>query len=312
MDRRSFLRALGVSATIASFGNTRAFTRTHKPQVAITMDDPRLQQAHGLTGEQINRKILDALDRHKVKAALFVCGMRIDSDAGRALLGTWSDAKHTLGNHTYSHWYLHSKRITLPAFCDDIARGESVASTFPQFRKLFRFPFFKEGETAEKRDGVRRFLSNKGYRMGRATIDASDWAIDARLLARLQKQSDADLAPYRDFYLAHIAERSRYYDDLAHQVLGGPVRHTLLIHHNLLNALFLDDLLRSYRDKGWQVISADDAYRDPVYQRQPEILPAGESLIWALAKEAGKFESILRYPGEDEPYEKPRMDALNL
>jgi hypothetical protein len=35
-------------------------------------------------------------------------------------------------------------------------------------------------------------------------------------------------------------------------------------------------------------------------------------LIWALAKESGKFEKELRYPGEDDVYENPRMDALRL
>lgn len=32
----------------------------------------------------------------------------------------------------------------------------------------------------------------------------------------------------------------------------------------------------------------------------------------ALAKEAGGFESELRYPGEDDVYENPKMDALGL
>jgi hypothetical protein len=35
-------------------------------------------------------------------------------------------------------------------------------------------------------------------------------------------------------------------------------------------------------------------------------------LIWALAKETGKFEKELRYPGEDDTYENPKMDALKL
>lgn len=36
------------------------------------------------------------------------------------------------------------------------------------------------------------------------------------------------------------------------------------------------------------------------------------SLVWALAKETGKFDGLLRYPGEDDEYEKPIMDALGL
>jgi len=35
-----------------------------------------------------------------------------------------------------------------------------------------------------------------------------------------------------------------------------------------------------------------------VFRNQPQIVPAGESLIWALAKEDGAFNERLRYPGE--------------
>jgi hypothetical protein len=38
----------------------------------------------------------------------------------------------------------------------------------------------------------------------------------------------------------------------------------------------------------------------------------GESLIWALAKQTGRFDHELRYPGEDDVYENPKMDALRL
>ena len=313
MHRRKFLKTLGLGAAAFAVGPEFAFSTTKKPQIAITMDDPRVVTSCGLSAEQVNGKILGALAAHKVKAALFVCGMRVDSDTGRALLRSWGEAGHMLGNHSYSHWYLPSKKIALDAFCDDIVKGEAVVTKMPGFEKIFRFPFFKEGDTLEKRDGVRKFLAGRGYgAIGRATVDASDWAIDSRMVARYAKQPDADLKPYRDFYLEHMWARSKYYDELARKVLGGPVKHTVLIHHTALNALFLGDLLAMYRERGWELIDAREAYRDPVYARQPDILPAGESLIWALAKESRKFDGELRYPGENDTYENPRMDELKL
>ena len=265
-----------------------------------------------MTAPEINRRILGHLERSNVTAALFVCGMRVDSAGGRHMLGEWNEAGHTLGNHSWSHWNLDSNKVMLSAFCEDIARGEAAVRGFTRFRRIFRYPFFKEGDTLEKRDGVRRFLAERGYRVGSATVDASDWAVSARLTARLAKEPHADPAPYREFYLAHMWERARFYDDLAVRVLGRRPAHTVLVHHNLLNALFLGDLLAMFRARGWEPISAGDAYRDPVYLRQPQTLPAGESLIWALAKETGRFDEALRYPGEDEVYENPKMDALGL
>jgi len=59
-------------------------------------------------------------------------------------------------------------------------------------------------------------------------------------------------------------------------------------------------------------LDADKAFEDEVFQKQPANVPAGESIVWALAKETGKFESILRYPAEDGEYEKDEMDKLGL
>jgi peptidoglycan-N-acetylglucosamine deacetylase len=306
------MASLGTVAAAATLGGKNLFASSAKPQIAITMDDPQVKPAYGLSAVEVNRRILDALEKHKIKAGLFVCGMRVDSQDGKQLLSTWNDAGHMLGNHSYSHLFLHSQKVTLAAYCDDIAKGEAVISGYSQFQRRFRYPFFKEGDTAEKRDGVRKFLADRGYRHGRATIDASDWAIDDRLTKRVAKDSTADLAPYRKFYLDHLWERAQFYDDLAVKALGRRPAHTLLVHHRLLNALFLGDVLDMFQKRGWEPISAEKAYNDPIYQKQPNILPAGESLVWALAKETGKFEPVLRYPGEDDVYENPKMDASGL
>jgi hypothetical protein len=245
----------------------------------------------------------------------------VDSDDGQKLIGSWDGAGHGIGNHSYSHLYFNVSaqqdrdgfpKVTLAEFEADALKVEPLLRNFPHNVRLFRYPFFKEGDTAEKRDGMRDFLRQHGYRIGRATIDASDWAIASRLEVRVKKNPKADLAGYRDFYLQHIWERAVYYDSLSLRVLGRPVRHTVLLHHNALNALFLDDLIAMFVAKRWKPIDAEWAYADPLYDRQPKILPAGESLIWALAKETGRFDGELRYPGEDDVYENPKMDALQL
>jgi hypothetical protein len=96
------------------------------------------------------------------------------------------------------------------------------------------------------------------------------------------------------------------------KVLGRTIPHTILVHYNLINTLFLADAVAMFRSRGWDVVSVDTAFADPVYLREPKIAPAGESLIWALAKETGKFDAVLRYPGEDDVYEKPVLDGLRL
>jgi peptidoglycan/xylan/chitin deacetylase (PgdA/CDA1 family) len=310
MDRRSFLSA--AAGFVAAAALPLKLGAQPTPEIAFTFDDPMTQTRAGMSWRQINRGMLDALAKHRVKAALFVCGKRVDSPEGSRLLDEWEAAGHLLGSHSYSHLYLDSSKVTLDEYRHDIERNEPLLLPRANFRRIFRFPFFKEGNTLEKRDGVRQFLAAKGYSIGRATIDASDWAIDGRLGKRFDSDPAASLAPYRAFYLEHLWGRAQYYDALAQEVLGHSVRHTILLHHSALNAHFLEDLLTMFEARGWRPIDAAHAYADPIYARQPNILPAGEGLIWALAKESGRHRGTLRYPGEDDVYENPRMDQLGL
>jgi peptidoglycan-N-acetylglucosamine deacetylase len=311
MNRRKFLVALGVGVSGAAF-NPDLFGQSGgtAKEVAFTFDDPQVVDYPGYPAADIDVRLRAALRELNVKTILFVCGMRVDNDAGRKLLQAWNDDGHVLGNHSYSHPYFHSEKLSLRDFESDVLRGENVVRGYSRFQKIFRFPFFKEGDTVEKRDGMRWWLAEHGYRNGRATIDASDWAIDARLKKRLESDAKALLSPYRDFYIEHILQRSTYYDALAQKAWGKPVRHTVLLHHRLLNALFLKDLATAYRNDGWKIVDAEYAYGDPIYAQQPNVLPAGESLVWGLAKERGI--AGLRYPGEDDSYENPEMDRRKL
>jgi hypothetical protein len=134
--------------------------------------------------------------------------------------------------------------------------------------------------------------------------------LDPAIAARLKRDPHASTDPYKEAYLRHLFDRAQYYDGLSRTVLGRSVAHVLLLHHNLINALYLRDVIRMFEHKGWTVIDAQDAFSDPVYFMRPDIIPAGESILWALAKEKGI--PGLRYPGEDEMYEKPILDRLHL
>ncbi len=95
-------------------------------------------------------------------------------------------------------------------------------------------------------------------------------------------------------------------------MLGHSIDHTILLHHRLTTALFLDDGLTMFKQRGWRLTDAATAFRQLEMQASYDTLPAGQSLMWAAAKASRRFEGKLRYPGEDDTYEKPRMDVLEL
>lgn len=279
-----------------------------RPRVAITFDDFDVAESPFMSAAACNEAILDALGRHGVQGAVFVAGSYV-SAATMPLLRAWDERGHVIANHTYSH--LSYPSTDFRQFAADVLRNEVLLRQFAHFRKLFRFPYLREGDTAAQRDRMRAFLSEHGYRNGYVTIDTSDWYVDGRLKARLEEGGGADLAPYRDYYLDHVMGRAAYYDGLARKIGWGGVGHALLLHHNTLNGLFLGDLLRRFEREGWRLIDVEEAYAAPP-PRLPDSLPAGESLVWALANEAGALGEPARYPCEGGEYERPRMDALGL
>jgi peptidoglycan/xylan/chitin deacetylase (PgdA/CDA1 family) len=280
-------------------------------EFAITMDDFNLGETTRLSAQQRNERILQALDRHHAKAALFVVCRNLELPQGRSLLEAWGSRGHLIGNHTYTH-RRYGAATPFAEFSADAALCHQMLQGYRGFQPLFRFPTLAEGDTVEKRDLMRAWLATQGYRAGAVTIDASDWYIDERLRQKLQQDPQFDLTRFRDFYLRHMWQRASFYNDLAQQVLGREVRHTVLVHFNLLNALFLGDLIDMFDSHGWQLVDAAHAFQDPVYLRSPDGMPSGQSLIWGLAKESGKFDEQLRYPGEDSSYEQAAMDQLGL
>lgn len=275
--------------------------------VALSFDDgfdPREQP----DAAAWNGAILDALEAAGVQAILFPTGRRIDSDEGLRLVGDWGRAGHAIGNHTYAHRNFGAAAMTLEAFVADIGKAEALLQELPGWTPRLRYPYLKEGDTADKRDGLRAWLREQRYASGAVSIDASDWYYNSRFLEWRRQHPKDDPAAWRDAYLEHLWDRACYYDSLSVSVLGKSLPHVLLLHANAINAAFLPDVIAMFRERGWKLVSPADAWADPAYQLEPQILPAGESHLWALARERGL--PGLRYPAESDAYEKERVDRL--
>jgi peptidoglycan/xylan/chitin deacetylase (PgdA/CDA1 family) len=262
LARRAFLFA-GASSLLPA--------KTEQPQVAITIDDFGFLQVPEPWRTRASDTLLASLREHKLQAAGFVAGKRVDSPEGVRIVKQWRDAGHSIGSHTYSHESIDS--MGLAAFQSDVLRNQKLLGPLLTTPRFFRFPMLKEGATAAVRDGMRAFLKEHGYRNGAVTIDTSDWYYAARLSDRLSREPDFDWTRYRDPYLKHISGRARYYDGLATELLGRKIAHTLLIHVNLINVLFLRDLLAQFQQMGWRLMDASPAFADPVFERAPN--PAG-------------------------------------
>ena len=270
----------------------------HAQSVAFTIDDAvNLQRTPRLSPQQRNDAMLAALAKHKVKAALFVtAGYGADRPEGYAMARAWGEAGHAIGNHTMTHPDLNSATVTLAQYQKEVLDCDAIIKTLPGYQKWLRFTYLREGDTLDKRDGMRTFLAQHGYRNAYVSLDTSDWRMEEKLIAVLTRDPKADLAPLKKTYLAHIRQRTLAYRALAQQLQGRDIPQVILLHHNLINALWLDDMLAQFRDMGWSFTTPQAAFQDPVYALKPMNPAAGQSLLLSMARSLGlgRFEGWAR------------------
>ncbi|GJI95793.1 hypothetical protein RugamoR57_25110 [Duganella caerulea] len=283
----TLVRALLIAAMLCA-------STAQAQSVAFTFDDgPKLETTPLLSPQQRNQALLGALAAHHVQAALFVtCGYGADKPEGYALAKAWGQAGHALGNHTMTHPDLNDAKLTLAQYQQEVQDCDRITSTLPGYQKWFRYTFLREGNTPEKRDGMRAFLKESGYRNGYVSLDTSDWRLDEKLTDVLRADPKADIEPIRQAYLSHLRQRAIAYRDLSRKLEGRDIPQVMLMHHNLINALWLKDAIQQFIDMGWTIVTPAQAYADPIYQLQPERPAPGQSLLLSIARTRGmgKFE----------------------
>ncbi len=289
-----------------------SFTALSQPKISFTFDDGNVADRAGYAFKDWNAMILEHLERSNTKAIFFVTGHNKLEKKGKYLLSTWDEAGHKIGNHTFSHPNYNSSHTTFKSFTHEIMVNDSIINGYKNYVKLFRFPYLKEGDSNEKVSQLRDFLNDQQYKNGHVTIDASDWYIDSRLVKRLKGNPKSNIEGFKQYYLEHLYDRAMFYEKIAYDLTGRHINHTMLLHHNLAAALFLDDLIAYFKGKGWEIIDADEAYNDPIFKTNINPDFAGESLIWGMAKASGRYEKVLRYPAEGKKYEVDKMNAAGL
>ncbi|PCJ94914.1 MAG: polysaccharide deacetylase [Flavobacteriaceae bacterium] len=300
--------------TVKKFDSFSIEKRNSKPIVSFTFDDGITSDIANFKFEEWNEMILSHLENENLKAIFFVTGRNKLNKKGQFLLQSWNDKGHKIANHSFSHPYFNSDKNNSHLFELELLRTDTIISKFSNNIKFFRFPYLKEGQNKAKVDSLRTILSKHNYQNGYVTIDASDWYVNQRLIERIGEigAKNADIEKYKAFYIKHIMERANYYEALSYAINDRHINHTLLLHHNLTSALFLGDLIQEFKAKGWEVVHADVAYKDPIFKTIPDANFAGESLIYSMVKQLTKYDHSLRYPAEDSRYEKEKMNKLGL
>jgi peptidoglycan-N-acetylglucosamine deacetylase len=255
-------------------------------RIALTFDDAPMRDGPLLDGPERTTRLIAALKEAGVKqAAFFVVAGNIRTPADEARIRTYAAAGHVLGNHSNSHGWL--RRVGAEAYLADIDEARVKLAGFANVRPWFRYPFLDEGKDVATRDAVRAGLKERGLFNGYVTIDTWDWALVDLVRQAKAAGQEVDLDALRDLYLEVMLSAVETYDSLATESLSRSPAHVLLAHENDVSALYIADLVRALRARGWRIISPDEAYADPIAAAVPDTLHNGNGRAAALAAVKG-------------------------
>jgi peptidoglycan-N-acetylglucosamine deacetylase len=236
-------------------------------RIAVTVDDLPYVTFGGVSPEdglRYTQNITAALQEHGIVATGFVIGQNINPET-RPALQTFADAGHTIGNHSWSH--PDYGMLTREEFLNETRRTDEALTQWIDGPRYYRFPYLREGETEAKREAATQILTDLGYLNVPVTIDNDEWRFNADYMGAIEEGDTDAAAVIARNYVAHMQERTSYFQTLAIDELGGDVDHILLVHLNQINANHLGTLLDWYEAQGWTFITVDEALLHPLFSR---------------------------------------------
>ncbi|MDV3457653.1 polysaccharide deacetylase family protein [Sphingomonas sp. HF-S4] len=276
-----------VSAFAALFLLVLAPTAVAQKRIALTFDDtPRAAGAFFTPQERAKRLIASLKKAQVEQAAFFVNPGKVQSPADEALVANYVRAGHVIANHSFSHPHLN--QLTADAYLADIDKAEAWLAPRPGHRPWFRYPFLDEGgKDKAKRDAVRAGLAARGLTNGYVTAEGSDWNIETLTVEAKKAGKTIDMAALRDLYVETHVEAAEFADGLMVKTISRSPVHVMLLHETDIAALYIGDLVAGLRAKGWEIVTADVAYADPLNTAAPDVPSANGTLTELLAWEKG-------------------------
>jgi peptidoglycan/xylan/chitin deacetylase (PgdA/CDA1 family) len=244
-----------------------------KVRVALTFDD---LPAHGplpqgVTRVDVARSIIAALQAHNAPPTYgFINARQLESTpADVEVLNVWRAAGHPLGNHAFSHMDLHAN--TAEAFDQDVIANEATLRTLMADRDWhwFRYPYLREGDTADKYKTVREALAKRGYRVAQVTLDFSDYAYNAPYARCLARNDLENIAWLKQSYLDRAAASLARGQDAAREIFGRDINHVMLLHIGAFETVMFPRLLDLLKERGFALTTLEEAQSDDAYKKVP-------------------------------------------
>ncbi|MEM1194554.1 MAG: polysaccharide deacetylase family protein [Pseudomonadota bacterium] len=289
------LAALGLAPLSAQDGQSAR-------RVAITIDDVPRAPGVFLSEDERARTLIQGLAEAGVEQAAFFLnpGQIAKREGAQARIDAYVKAGHVIANHTADHPRL--SQVSAEAFLADIDAAAQWLEGRKSTRPWFRFPYLDEGRSDKtKRDAVRTGLVERGLSNAYVTIDASDWFYEGAAQKAVREGKAINREALGQLFVESHLEAAEFYAALAERTLKRSPAHILLLHETDLVALHITDLVTALQNKGWEIVTVDEAYADPI---------AFEALRYDTPSAGGTLTEMIAWQrGEPSPRWYARNDT---
>ena len=280
-------------------------------RIALTFDDGPTKDGPLLSGEERTAMLIAALEKSGVdQAAFFITTKNLTKEPSRQRVHDYAAAGHVIANHSDQHVWAHKTEVA--DYVADIDLAEEKLAGFDNRRAWFRFPYLDEGREQQKRDDLRAALAERNLLSGYVTVDTFDWHMVnlARRAIKVGKCMDTQKAG--EIYVDMFVSAAEHFHSLSLEALGRAPAQNILLHENDFAAMFVDDLVVGLEEAGWEMITADEAFADPLAGQLPDTLFSGQGRVAAFAKEAGIPYARIDHDASEEAPVNARFETAGV
>jgi len=290
-------------------------------RVAVTFDDLPFTGDGGKTAlselREYTAKLLSTFAAHKIPAIGFVNERKLqlngEREARAALLKMWTDAGYELGNHTFGHAGFYT--TPLAAFQQQVIDGEPVTRALLAERgmklRYFRHPYLNTGPDLKTKEAFEKFLAERGYRVAPVTIDNAEWIFAAAYAQAVQRGDRETARRVADEYVPYMERMVEFYERMSVELFGREIAQTLLVHANALNADHFDRIATTFKRRGYEFVTLDEALKDKAYDHRDAYTgEVGISWLqrWAITR-GGKFQKEPALSPYMQQFDPPRSGS---
>ena len=242
------------------------------------------------TPDQRTIRLIAGLHKAGVKqAAFYLVPGQIGHDdgiGGEERIEAYVAAGHVIADHSFTH--PHLSELSVADYMANVDKAEAFLKGREGRRPWFRYPFLDEGQGDKaKVAAVRAALKARGLHNGYATVDGSDWYIEAMTADAVAAGKKSTWTGFASSTSTTMVGAADFADSLARKTWHRQPAQVIVLHETDIAALFIPDLVAALRKDGWRIVTADEAYADPISKLAPNVPSANGTLLELAAWEKG-------------------------